>query len=194
MKISNWTTNIANQTNDDLDWPGFTGFVAKTNQSRITRFWGKGLNSNFYLCKIYDISQLCILTFHIHCCTFTIALLLLRFYSCTHPLPLLITPPINFTLHVVLILRQLAATPYCLINTWSLMLEIFIGSVGILIALKGFDCICRDYDWLTFALLWESMGILTGWKGQQWAKMGDCVGSLDFTRWAGIHLWAAVLY
>ena len=76
MKISNWTTNIANQTNNDLDWPGFTGFVAKRNQSRITRFWGKSLNSNFYLCKIYDISQLCILTFHIHCCTFTIALLL----------------------------------------------------------------------------------------------------------------------
>ena len=41
MKISNWTTNVANQSNNDLDWPGFTHFVAKTYQSRITRFGGK---------------------------------------------------------------------------------------------------------------------------------------------------------
>ena len=29
MKISNWTTNVTNQTNSDLDWPGFTHFVVK---------------------------------------------------------------------------------------------------------------------------------------------------------------------
>jgi len=59
MKISNWTTNVANQTYKDLDLPGFTRFVAKIYQLRITRFWGKILNSNFYLCKKFDISQLC---------------------------------------------------------------------------------------------------------------------------------------
>ena len=58
MKISNWTTNVANQTYKDLDLPGFTRFVAKIYQLRITRFWGKILNSNFYLCKKFDISQL----------------------------------------------------------------------------------------------------------------------------------------
>ena len=41
MKISNWTTNVANQTKNDLDWPGFTHFVAKTYQSQITCFWAK---------------------------------------------------------------------------------------------------------------------------------------------------------
>ena len=51
MKISNWMTNVANQPNNDLDWPRFTCFVAKTYQSQITRFWGKILNSNFCLCK-----------------------------------------------------------------------------------------------------------------------------------------------
>ena len=59
MKISNWTTNVANQTYKDLDLPGFTRFVAKIYQLRITRFWGKILNSNFCLCKKFDISQLC---------------------------------------------------------------------------------------------------------------------------------------
>ena len=58
MKISNWTTSVANQMKNDLDWPGFTGFVAKIYQSQITRFWGKILNSNFCLCKKIDISQL----------------------------------------------------------------------------------------------------------------------------------------
>ena len=51
MKISNWTTNVANQSNNNLDWPGFTCFVAKTYQSRITLFWGKILNSNFVCVK-----------------------------------------------------------------------------------------------------------------------------------------------
>ena len=60
MKISNWTTNVANQTYKDLDLPGFTRFVAKIYQLRITRFWGKSLNSNFCLCKKFDISQLCV--------------------------------------------------------------------------------------------------------------------------------------
>ena len=60
MKISNWTKNVANQTNKDLDLPGFTRFVAKTYQLRITRFWGKILNSNFCLYKKFDISQLCL--------------------------------------------------------------------------------------------------------------------------------------
>ena len=60
MNISIWTTNVANQSNNDLDWPGFTCFVAKTYQSRIMRFWGKILNSNFCLCKNFDISQLCL--------------------------------------------------------------------------------------------------------------------------------------
>ena len=59
MKISNWTTNVANQTKNDLDWPGFTRFVTKTYQSQITRFWGKILNSICCLCKKFDISQLC---------------------------------------------------------------------------------------------------------------------------------------
>ena len=59
MKISNWTTNVANQMKNDLDWLGFTHFVAKIYQSQITRFWGKILNSNFCLCKKIDISQLC---------------------------------------------------------------------------------------------------------------------------------------
>ena len=59
MKISNWTTNLANQSHNDLDWPGFTRFVANTYQSRSTRFWGKILNSNYCLCKKIDISQLC---------------------------------------------------------------------------------------------------------------------------------------
>ena len=58
MKISNWTTNVANQTYKDLDLPGFTRFVAKIYQLRITRFWGKILNSNFYLCKKIEILQL----------------------------------------------------------------------------------------------------------------------------------------
>ena len=58
MKISNWTTSVANQMKNDLDWPGFTRFVAKIYQSQITRFWGKILNSNFRLCKKIDISQL----------------------------------------------------------------------------------------------------------------------------------------
>ena len=58
MKISNWTTNVANQTYKDLDLPGFTRFVAKIYQLRITRFWGKILNSNFCLCKKFDILQL----------------------------------------------------------------------------------------------------------------------------------------
>ena len=61
MKISNWTTNVANQTYKDLDLPGFTRFVAKIYQLRITRFWGKILNSNFCLCKKFDISQLWLL-------------------------------------------------------------------------------------------------------------------------------------
>ena len=60
MKISNWTTNLANQSHNDLDWPGFTRFVANTYQSRITRFGGKISNSNFCLCKKFDISQLCV--------------------------------------------------------------------------------------------------------------------------------------
>ena len=51
----------SNQSNNDLNWPGFTCFVAKTYPSRITRFWGKILNSNFCLCKKFDISQLCLL-------------------------------------------------------------------------------------------------------------------------------------
>ena len=59
MKKSNLTMNIAKQTNNDLDWPGFMLFVTKTYQTRITRFWGKILNSNFYLCNKIDISQLC---------------------------------------------------------------------------------------------------------------------------------------
>ena len=59
MKISNWTTNLANQSHNDLDWPGFTRFVANTYQSQITRFWGKILNSSYCLCKKFDISQLC---------------------------------------------------------------------------------------------------------------------------------------
>ena len=50
--------NVANQSNNDLDWPGFTRFVAKTYQSQITRFWGKILNSSFCLWKKFDISQL----------------------------------------------------------------------------------------------------------------------------------------
>ena len=58
IKISNWTTNVANQTYKDLDLPGFTRFVAKIYQLRITRFWGKILNSNLCLCKKFDISQL----------------------------------------------------------------------------------------------------------------------------------------
>ena len=58
VKITNWTTNVANQTNKDLDLPGFTRFVAKIYQSQITRFCGKMLNSNFFLCKKFDISQL----------------------------------------------------------------------------------------------------------------------------------------
>ena len=51
MRISSWTMTVANQSNNDLDWPGFTHFVAKTYQLRITRFWGKILNPNFCLCK-----------------------------------------------------------------------------------------------------------------------------------------------
>ena len=43
---------------NDLDWPGFTGFVAKIYQSQITRFWGQILNSICCLCKKFDISQL----------------------------------------------------------------------------------------------------------------------------------------
>ena len=34
-------------------------FVAKTHQSQFTRFWGKILNPNFYLCKQNDIMKLC---------------------------------------------------------------------------------------------------------------------------------------
>ena len=60
MKISNWTTNVANQMKNNLDWPGFTRFVAKIYQSQITHFLGKILNSNFCLCKKFDISQLCL--------------------------------------------------------------------------------------------------------------------------------------
>ena len=60
MKTSNWTTNAANQTNNDLDLLGFTRFVAKTYQAPITRFWGKIFNSNFYLCEKLDILQLCL--------------------------------------------------------------------------------------------------------------------------------------
>ena len=40
--------------------PGFTRFVAKTYQSRFTHFWGKISNFNLYLCKKFDILQLCI--------------------------------------------------------------------------------------------------------------------------------------
>ena len=58
VKITNWTTNVANQSHNDLDWPGFTRFVANTYQSQITCFWGKSLNSNYCLCKKFDISQL----------------------------------------------------------------------------------------------------------------------------------------
>ena len=43
---------------NDLDWPGFTGFVAKIYQSQITRFWGQILNSICCLCIKFDISQL----------------------------------------------------------------------------------------------------------------------------------------
>ena len=39
--------------------PGFTSFVAKTNQSRFTCFWGKTLYQHFHLCKMFDILQLC---------------------------------------------------------------------------------------------------------------------------------------
>ena len=56
MKISNWTTNVANQTNNDLDLPGFTRFVAKTYQLQSMLFLGKILNKNLYLCKKIDIS------------------------------------------------------------------------------------------------------------------------------------------
>ena len=58
MKISNWTTNVANQSHNDLDWARFTCFVANTYQSQITLFWGKISNWNFCLCKKIDISQL----------------------------------------------------------------------------------------------------------------------------------------
>ena len=58
MKISNWTKNIAKQTNNDLDWTGFMHFVAKTYQSRITRFWGNILKSNCYLWHIATLHWL----------------------------------------------------------------------------------------------------------------------------------------
>ena len=50
MKISNWTTNVANQMKTKLDWPGLTGFVAKIYQSQITCFWGRILNSICCIC------------------------------------------------------------------------------------------------------------------------------------------------
>ena len=34
-------------------------FVAKTHQSRFTRFWGNILKSKFFLCKKIDIMKLC---------------------------------------------------------------------------------------------------------------------------------------
>ena len=37
-------------------------FVAKTHQSQFSRFWGKILNPNFYLCKKIDIMKLWIST------------------------------------------------------------------------------------------------------------------------------------
>ena len=66
MKISNWTTNVANQSNNDLDSPGFTRFVAKTYQSQITRFGVKILTKIFVCVKDLTFrNSASVLTYHV---------------------------------------------------------------------------------------------------------------------------------